>query len=76
MYPKNNLSIKHILSIGVKVKTTNTIGTNANSRFRFPKNGGDQIGMTIGLRPDGQPQKVSAVGMVKPRFYGYVLESR
>ena len=33
------------------------------------------IGMTIGPRPDGHPQKIPAMGRVKPRFYGYGLGS-
>jgi len=29
------------------------------------------IGMAIGPRSDGHPQKIPAIGRVKPRFLGY-----
>jgi len=33
------------------------------------------LGKVIGSRPDGHPQKISAMGRIKPHFHEYGLRS-
>ena len=67
------MPLRHCLAILVFFNKPNRSSCHKACQIKKPmlQNQCLEIGMAIGPRPDRYPQKISAMGRVKPRFHRY-----